>query len=131
MRIYKSKEFNKWAKKIGIVDAVLLSAINEMNSGLYEANLGGGVYKKRMACGKKGKRGGARVIIAFLLETKAFFVYGFAKNKMGNITNRDAEALKELVAIYLNFSDKEIDTAVKVGELIEVKDEKINTKSCS
>ena len=79
MRIFKNKEFHKWTKKQSIKDSSLQKAVQEMNDGLYDANLGGGIYKKRIAYGGKGKRGGVRTILAFQIGKKAFFIYGFAK----------------------------------------------------
>lgn len=127
MLVYKNKDFKKWAKKQGIKDSDLLKAISEMNDGLFDANLGTNVYKKRLAYGSKGKRGGVRTILAFRLNEKAFFIYGFAKNEIENITEKDVEALKIYAKMYLNFNDNEIETAIRIGDLVEVKDEKINT----
>jgi len=41
--------FNKWARKIGLNDLLLKKAVLEIQSGLIDANLGGGVVKKRIA----------------------------------------------------------------------------------
>ncbi|STX52141.1 Uncharacterized protein conserved in bacteria [Legionella busanensis] len=65
-----------------------------MNKGLFDANLGGNVYKKRIPLDNKGKRGGARTIVAFRFNNKAFFIYSFAKNKKANITDKELKALK-------------------------------------
>jgi hypothetical protein len=35
-----------------------------MNDGLWDANLGGEVYKKRVALSGRGKRGGARRLVS-------------------------------------------------------------------
>lgn len=105
----------------------MLQAITEMNKGMYDANLGGSVYKKRIAYGGKGKRGGARTILAFRAHTKAFFIYGFAKNEIDNISTKDEDALKILAKVYLNLTEIEIETALSKNELIEVINEKIHT----
>ena len=55
------------------------------------------LYKKRIAFGGKGKSGGLRTIIALRQEDKMFFVYGFAKNKLENITLKEIAALKKSV----------------------------------
>ncbi len=80
MRVYKIQSFSKWAKKEKIHDQHLLATINEMRAGNFEVNLGGKLYKKRVALGNKGKRAGARTILAFIADDKAFFLYGFGKN---------------------------------------------------
>lgn len=52
-----------------------------MENDLYEANLGGDVYKKRVAHNNKGKRGGARTLVTFKKGNNTFFMYGFANSK--------------------------------------------------
>ena len=47
MEVYKGTEFSRWASKYNISDEMLVEAIEEMRHGLYEANLGGNVYKKK------------------------------------------------------------------------------------
>lgn len=83
--------------------------------------MGGNVYKKRIPVGGRGKRGGARAIVAFKVHGSTIFIYGFSKNKMDNITNKEEEALKALAKIYFNYDENQINRAVKIGELIEVK----------
>jgi len=60
MRIYKHRVFAKWAKKEGLLDRALKEAIDEISSGLFDAALGAGLYKKRIARKGQGKRGGYR-----------------------------------------------------------------------
>src|SRR3989338_4597375 len=51
----------------------LINAIDEITRGLFDANLGGHIYKKRISIGSKGKRGGARTIIAYKAHNKSLF----------------------------------------------------------
>ena len=46
MRILKYRAFHQWAKSEKLTDSALKVAISEMEQGLFEANLGGGLYKK-------------------------------------------------------------------------------------
>jgi hypothetical protein len=66
--------------------------------GLIDADLGGGVIKQRVAREGEGKSGGFRTMILFKTGTRAFFVHGFAKNKMDNISDNDLVLLRRLVA---------------------------------
>ncbi len=120
MRIFKTKIFHQWTKKVGLRNITLKQAIDEMLSGKYEASLGGHLYKKRVAIGSKGKRGGLRTIIAFKKENNVFFVYGFAKNTRTNIKENESKALKALSKIYFSYNENQLKEAVKVKELIEV-----------
>lgn len=120
MRIFKSKDFSKWAIKEGLSDPALITAVDEMERGLIDANLGGNVVKKRVALPGRGKSGGARTLLAYKINDKAFFVYGFAKNTRANIKDEELKALRGYAAILLNYEQKELNQALKAGALIEV-----------
>ena len=77
MRIYKNKAFHKWATKEGLNNKALLEAVTEIEKGLIDANLGGHLYKQRVAVGGKGKSGGVRILLAYKPADKVFFIYGF------------------------------------------------------
>ena len=47
--------FARWARKEGVTDRVLLAAVAEMESGLVDARLGGGLFKKRVGLPGGGK----------------------------------------------------------------------------
>ncbi len=120
MRVFKNKPFSKWAAKEGLSDSALLVAIEEMAQGLVDADLGGYVFKKRGAIGARGKSGGLRTLLAYKFGSKAFFVYGFAKNVRSNLTDKELKGLKHLATQLLNYRDSELNEAVKSGALIEV-----------
>lgn len=120
MHIYKTRQFAKWAFKEGLTDGELKIAVAEMEAGLIDADLGGHVVKKRVALSGRGKRGGARTLLAYRLHDRAFFVYGFAKNERDNISDRELRALKRLAAIYLGFDTTQLRQAKLEEELIEV-----------
>ena len=120
MQVFKTKWFQEWAAKEGLGDEALLSAINEMANGLIDADLGGHVVKKRVALPGRGKRGSLRTLIAFKLEDKAFFIYGFAKNERANINQKELKALKLLAEQLLSYTPAALAKAAKAGELIEV-----------
>ena len=119
MKIYKTRPFMKWAKKEGISDQDLRSVIGDMEKGQIVASLGGRLYKQRVALGK-GKRGGARVIVAFVADDRSFFIYGFSKNETENITPKELDALKAFAKQLLLYSETQIKEAIKVGELYEI-----------
>lgn len=120
MKAFKNAEFHTWAEKLNITDKLLSEAIKEISLGGYEANLGGNVYKKRIPLGNKGKSAGTRTILAFKINDKAFFIYGFAKNKKDNIDEKELKALKKLAKIYLSLTDEELARTVLRGELIKI-----------
>ena len=92
MRIFKSRWFQRFARKEGIADAALQEAAGRADKGQIDADLGGDVIKQRIARRGQGKSSGYRTIILFRREKKAFFVYGFPKSQRANI---DADELKQ------------------------------------
>ncbi len=120
MRVYKNKWFHKWSAKEGLSDAALLVAVEEMENGLIEASLGKYVVKKRVSLPGRGKRGGARTLVAYKQGNKAFFVYAFAKNQRTNINDKELRALKLLATQLLGYTNTKLIKAVKMGALIEV-----------
>ena len=120
MQVFKTKAFARWAGADGLADAALASAVSEMERGLIDAHLGGQVVKKRVALPGRGKRGGARTLLAFKQGEKAFFVYGFAKNERANISDKELKALKLLAKELLNYPAASMTKAIKAGELIEI-----------
>ena len=122
MRIFKNKLFDKWTHKEGITDKMLRVAVAEMEDGLIDADLGGNVYKKRVALQGRGKRGGARTLLAYRIGKKAFFMYGFAKNELDNIDSKELKALKQLAAIQLGWNEEQLALALQHGKLFEVTD---------
>jgi hypothetical protein len=123
MRIFTVKWFQKWARKEGVSKSALRDAVGEINGGLYDADLGGQVFKKRVALPGQGKSGSVRTIIAFKIDDKAFFIFGFAKRKRANIKDNELKALKLLANELLNYSDKQLSDALTKKELVEISNE--------
>jgi hypothetical protein len=120
VQIYKTKWFNRWAKKEGLNAASLCLAVEEILNGLYEADLGGSVIKKRIAREGQGKSGGFRTLIATNKKDRWFFIYGFAKNERSNIDEDEEEALKKLATSLLLLSDESLAQSESKGKIIEV-----------
>jgi hypothetical protein len=120
--ICKTKEFRRWARKQNITDAVLLDAVSEMRSGLYEANLGSGLFKKRIARPGHGKSAGFRTLVATNKGNRWFFLYGFAKNDRANIDQTEEIALKKLASVLLSMAQHNLAKAQIEGELYEVEE---------
>jgi len=121
MKTLKNKPFSRWLKSEKISDIKLLEAIEEIERGLIDAELGGNVLKKRIPLGNKGKSKGARTILAFKTADRAVFMHGFSKKDTDNITKEELKSLKKLAQHYFNLTEKELTKAIKVGILIEVK----------
>jgi hypothetical protein len=120
MKIYKNRTFDRWARKEGLNNLSLCNAVNEMAAGLYDADLGGGLFKKRIAKPGKGKSGGFRTLVATNNEDRWFFIFGFSKNERSNIDKDEEEALKMLSKQLLAYTPEELEQAKNSNALIEV-----------
>ncbi len=120
MTIFKTKTFARFARKEGIGNTNLSAAVVDIEKGLYEADLGGGVIKKRVARSGEGKRGGYRTAVAYCEGKRTVFLHGFPKNDKGNFTVLEVEELKEFAKLYLLLSDADIKKALKAGKIEEV-----------
>jgi hypothetical protein len=118
--IYKTRWFDRWARKQDLDDLSLCRAIDEMLAGLYDADLGGGLFKKRIARPGQGKRSGFRTLIATNRGDSWFFVFGFPKNERSNIDKDEEVALKKLASELLLLTLDNLETAKSEDELIEV-----------
>jgi len=120
MRVFKTKVFNRWAKREGLADQSLCEAVSEMLQGLVDARLGGGVVKKRIARAGEGKRGGYRTILATNLRDRWFFMFGFAKSERDNIREDELKMLRQLAAALVRMDDPAIAEARNRSELVEI-----------
>lgn len=120
MRIFKYKNFAKWAKSENILDSTLLEAAKEVKAGLVDANLGGSLCKKRVPRQGQGKRGGYRVLLAFQHGKHMFFLYGFPKSKQENISDEEKDVYLVLAKYLLMLTDKEISEWLRKQKLLEV-----------
>ncbi len=120
MTIYKTRWFDRWARKQELSTRALCEAVREMQAGLYEADLGGGLLKKRIARPGQGKSGGYRTLVATNKGGKWFFVFGFPKNVRSNIDKDEEDSLKKLASHLLSLSPPALVTAQRAGELMEV-----------
>lgn len=100
-RAFKTKTFARWARKI-LTDDQLFLAAREIDQGLFEADLGGGLCKKRIALPGQGKSGSVRTLVAKRHKGHVFFLAGREKSQPGS-----------------DFSDNEVDAAKLVGAALQ------------
>jgi len=119
-RVFKTRVFARWLRTTELNDASLCKAVDEISEGLIDADLGGGLFKKRVALPGRGKRGSARTLVATNKRSRWFFVFGFEKNERANINSKEKEALQGLGKDLLARSEDGINTLVQIKELVEV-----------
>lgn len=119
-RVFKTKTFDRWAKKL-LSDKVLCEAAREIEQGLYEADLGGGVCKKRIAIEGMGKSGGTRTLVAKQHAAAIFFLLGREKNSPGaDFLDAAVESAKILGARLQSQPMTKIDEMTVSGSLKEI-----------
>jgi hypothetical protein len=118
VRVFRNKAFSRYARKEKIADDELKQAVDQLQAGAFDADLGGEVYKMRVA--GEGKRSSYRVIILFRSGDKAFFVHGFAKSNMANISDKALKNLKKDAKAMLAMNEEQIDASIKSKELQEI-----------
>lgn len=123
MSVYQTKEFARFARKERMTAKALLQAAADVAQGHFDADLGGSVFKQRVARLGAGKSGGYRTILFFKAGRHTFFAYGFAKNERANVTAKELKALKRLAVELLGYSAVKIAMAKAAGELFELVDE--------
>lgn len=119
-RVFKTRHFSRWMRKTELSDRALCAAVVEMERGLSDADLGGGVVKKRVALPGRGKSRGARTLVATNKGNRWFFVFGFEKNERPNVTVKELEALQKIAGDLLRLPPAELDFLVESGELKEI-----------
>ena len=114
--------FARFARKENIKDGELLDIIDQLEKGQADADLGGDVYKVRLARSGKGKSSGYRVVVFFRRGNRTFFQYAFPKSFRDNITEKELRFFKKLAKSYLSLTEEQLTEAIKAGEFIEIKE---------
>lgn len=123
MRVFKFRWFQRFSRKEGIPDLLLLQTVGRAESGQIDAALGGDVIKQRIARSGQGRSRGYRTIVFFRLGTAAFFVFGFVKNDLANINDYEVQQFRDAAKHVLALTDKQLGLLVKAGDFLEVKGE--------
>jgi len=122
--IYKTRHFARWQRKSSLADASLAKAVSEMKRGLVDADLGGGVYKKRIALPGRGKSGSVRTLVATnRAGGRWFFILGFEKSARSNVSAKELEGLQAIAADLLRLTATEVELLIRNTSLIEVEDD--------
>jgi len=120
MRIFKNKWFARFARKEAFLDESLYEAVKQIEAGNYDADLGAGVFKQRIARPGEGQSGGYRAILCFKSGERTFFVYGFAKSSRANIAQDEIQEFKKLAKILFAMADEQLERLIQNGDFDEL-----------
>ena len=119
-QVFKTRHFQKWMRKTELTDQLLCQAVQQMRTGLIDADLGCNIVKKRIAVGGRGKSGGIRTLVATKKSKRWFFVFGFAKNDRANISDVELESLQTLGTRLLSLSVEDLKLFCEDGSIMEI-----------
>lgn len=114
-----------YGRKEELALASLCEAGREVVAGILgsgEADLGQGLFKKRLARRGAGKRGGYRAIVAYRAPRtdRVLFAYVFAKNAASTLTPQGHAALAKAGASFVSADEEQVQVLLGSGDVIEV-----------
>jgi len=114
IRVFKTAAFAKSVRRARITDDELCKAVQEVMDGLFSADLGGGVFKKRL------NRNMHRSIILAKCGKRWVYEYLFAKNERDNIDDDELQGYKYLAKAYAGTTPAQLDELIATGRLLEI-----------
>ena len=115
----------KLLHKKRLSDATLCKPAREVVAGSLgagEADLGGGLFKKRLARPGGGKSGGFRAVVAYRPPhtDRVLVAYAFAKNAASTLTPQGHEALSKVAQAFATANDEQLAELLASGDISEV-----------
>ena len=120
MKKLKTKWFSKWARKQKISDIKLLKAIEDMENDLSSVNLGGGLFKVRVASENSGKSSAYRTIVVYRKDDRAVMIYGFMKKEQENLSTDELKSFKTLSKDILRLNDESLTKAIENNVFVKI-----------
>lgn len=122
--LYVHNVLTKCLKKTRLIDSVLCYAAGDVITGVFEADLGGGVIKKRLAL-HQGKRGGVRTVIFFRQGTNLVYYDGWVKNLSSKyareIDEDQLDTYRDVARMFFRANSEVMSLLVRSGMVREVK----------
>lgn len=119
-----TKWFSKWSRKAGLTNSTILESLDDLEKGLSIADLGKNLFKVRVKREGQGKSSGYRTIVVFRKDRIAIFLYGFAKNERGNISNKELSYFQKLGSDFLKLNSSQLKKAIKKEVLFDLEERK-------
>lgn len=100
----------------------MLGAATDIVADKVDADLGGCLFKKRIARAGSGKREGYRIIVGHKKPNadRIIFLYAFAKSEKANISRREESALSLVAEAFVSATDKQVNELIASGSIWEV-----------
>ena len=119
-RILLIHDFAKFVKRERISEATLVDAVERVERGLVDADLGGNLLKLRVARPGQGRSGGYRTVVACKVGETAYFLTGYGKNDLDNVGDATLAWLRRIACELLDLSEGEIHQSKVEGLITEI-----------
>lgn len=106
-----------------ISDKVLWETVKRVRRDPDVSQLSGTVVKQRLKFNESEKSGGDPTVVILLGESRAVFACGFGTKEPAILAEDEEAVLRKAAKIVLTASDSQIESEVKVGRLVKVKDD--------
>jgi hypothetical protein len=116
LRVFAFKAFVRFGRRLHILDQSVWKVVRAP----YDADLGGGLYKYRIARPGEGTSGGGRVLIALRTGERAVLMFAWEKRDVENIKPNELKEYRELAKIYLGFTELQMDELIKKKVVVEI-----------
>ena len=126
MRVFALPQVTRLLRKERLTDAVLCAVAREVVAGRLgagEADLGDGLWKKRLVRPGGGKSGGYRAVVAYRRprSDRVLFAFLFAKNAASTLTPAGHEALAKVAAAFVGATDAQLGALLEAEDVREVR----------
>ncbi len=108
MNVYLTRVFQRDAKRDGVTDEGCREAVRRAESGLIDADLGGGLIKQRIATGNRGAARGSRAVVFYRRAEVAVFLHVFPKSRKANLTKSELTAYLKLARALEGLTDAKL-----------------------
>jgi hypothetical protein len=118
LRVFATKPFMRFAESFGANTETLWACVqNEC-----DADLGGGVFKYRLARAGEGSSGGGRAIVAMRAGERVVMMFGFEKKDLPNIKRDELREFRKAAKVYLSITENQVADLLKIKTLVEIKE---------
>ena len=120
MDAYKTKAFDRLARKAKVTERELREAANEIENGQIDADLGAHLIKKRVSQGQGGRANAHRAIVATKEGDRIIFLHLFAKRDQANLTKTELKEYREAAKILATLPRETVQALLDAKEWIRI-----------
>jgi len=120
MDTYKTKAFDRLARKARVTDKELQEAAEEIGRGQIDADLGAHLVKKRVSQGQGGRANAHRAIVATKEGDRIVFLHLFAKKDQANLTKTETEEYREAAKAIATLPSETVQALLNAKEWIRI-----------